>query len=119
MADYKELLTAAVDKAKEAAEASGVKKVYEDGLDRAKSYAKMAKLSAELNREADELKRVYVEIGKVAYEQKHDTPDALFSPLFASIDSINARISSLEQEIAGIKAEISDRVKSRAEKTEE
>ena len=64
-----------VDKVKTAAEESGVGRVYEQGSARARAYARITKLTLEINAARDELNRVYAEIGKLYYEQAKDAPE--------------------------------------------
>ncbi len=60
MADYKDIITGTinsiVDKAKDLAENSSVREIYDNGLNRAKSYGKVAKMVFEVNGESEELK---------------------------------------------------------------
>ena len=46
-----------------------VREAYARGTERTKTYAKIAKLTLELNGESDELRRIYTEIGKLYFEQ--------------------------------------------------
>lgn len=95
-----------VDKVKSAAEESGVAKVYEDGANRTKAYAKIAKLTLEVNGAHEELSRVYAEIGKLYYEQAKDAPEGYFAPLFAQAGELTQSILSKEDEVRALKDEI-------------
>jgi len=118
MADYKDIIAGTLNvlagKVKEAVntvsesmgENGSVREVYEAGAGRAKAYARMAKLSLELNGEREELKRVYTEIGKLYYDAAKDAPEGFFASLFAQVDEINARIQAKSDEIDEIKAEV-------------
>ena len=119
MADYKDILsgivgkakefaasdtvTGLVDKVKSVAEESGVAKVYEDGANRTKAYAKIAKLTLEVNGAHEELNRVYAEIGKLYYEQLKDAPEGYFAPLFEQVKSLRESIESKEREAQTLK----------------
>ncbi len=119
MADYKEILsgivgkakefaasdtvTGLVDKVKSAAEESGVAKVYEDGANRTKAYAKIAKLTLEVNGAHEELNRVYAEIGKLYYEQLKDAPEGYFAPLFAQAQALRGGIEEKEAAVQALK----------------
>ena len=121
MSDYKDIFSSIVDKAKEfaasdavsglvekvktVAEESGVARVYEDGAARTKAYAKIAKLTVELNGSSEELKRVYAEIGKLYYEQAKDAPEGYFAPLFAQAAELNVAIDSKQAEVQVLKDE--------------
>ena len=65
MADYKELLGSLVNKAKSVMDNSGVSEVYQKGADRAKAYSRIARLTLDANNQADELRKVFTEIGKL------------------------------------------------------
>ena len=122
MSDRKDLFSSIVDKAKElaasetvsglvekvktVAEESGVAKVYEDGAARTKAYAKIAKLTVELNGSSEELKRVYAEIGKLYYEQAKDAPEGYFAPLFEQAAELSVAIDSKQAEIQALKDEV-------------
>ena len=118
MADYKEIMNEVVGKAKSVAENSGVRDVYESGLGRAKSYAKIAKLTVEENRESDELRRVFVEIGKLYYEQSEGKAEGFFSSLFAQVKEIEGRIRATQDEIDAIRGEITERSRVREKEKE-
>ena len=118
MADYKDIIAgtfnALAGKVKEAvntvsesmSDGGSVRGVYEAGADRAKAYARIAKLSLELNGEREELKRVYTEIGKLYYDQAKAAPEGFFAGLFSQVDEINARIQAKTDEIDAIKADV-------------
>ncbi len=99
-------VTGLVDKVKTAAEESGVAKVYEDGTARTKAYAKIAKLTLEVNGAHEELNRVYAEIGKLYYEQAKDAPEGYFAPLFAQAGELTQGILDKEAEVKALKDEI-------------
>jgi hypothetical protein len=94
-----------VGKVKSVAEETGVAKVYEDGANRTKAYAKIAKLTLALNGEREELNRVYAEIGKLYFEQQNDAPEGYFAPLFAQARELAAGIAAKETEIQSLKDE--------------
>ena len=95
-----------VDKVKSAAEESGVGRVYEQGSARARAYARITKLTLEINAARDELNRVYAEIGKLYYEQAKDAPEGYFAPLFAQADELAGGIASREAEVKGMKEDL-------------
>lgn len=108
MADYKDIITGTinslVDKAKDLAENSNVREIYDNGLSRAKSYGKVAKMVFEVNGESEELKKVYTEIGKLYYEQAKDAPEGYFIPLFEQVQRISDSILAKQEEVRSIKA---------------
>ena len=108
-------VTGLMDKVKSAAEESGVAKVYEDGASRTKAYAKIAKLTLEVNSAHEELSRVYAEIGKLYYEQAKDAPEGYFVPLFAQAAELTENILAKEDEVRALKEEIDSARAARAE----
>lgn len=107
MANYKDIITGTlgslVEKVKGAAESGGVREIYEQGTSRAKAYAKIAKLTLELNGENEELKRVFAEIGKLYYEEAGNEAGGYFAPLFAQAGELQGKVDALQAEIDGIK----------------
>ena len=126
MSDYKDIISgtigSVVDKAKEflasdtvsglvgkvknAAEESGVAKVYEEGANRTKAYARIAKLSLEVNGEHEELNRVFAEIGKLYFEQAKDAPEGYFAPLFEQAGKLTQSILDKGAEAQALKDEL-------------
>ena len=80
-----------------------VREAYARGTERTKTYAKIAKLSLELNGENDELRKVYTEIGKLYFEQAKDSAGGFFAPLFAQASETTEKIRSLESEIRALR----------------
>ena len=110
MADYKSIIAGTLNslasKVKEVAESGSVRDIYDRGAGRAKAYARIAKLSLELNGENEELKKVYAEIGRLYYEQAKDAPEGFFAPLFAQAEELYAGISARQDEINSLRAEM-------------
>ena len=109
MADYKEIVNEVIDRAGTIAEETGVKEVYANGLSRAKSYAKIAKLTVGVNRDNEELGRVFTEIGKLFYEQSGGKGEGFYSSLFAKVEELRESIAEKEKEIDSVKDEIAER----------
>lgn len=103
MSSYREIINGTLrsigDKMKEVGESSGVKDIYSRGAERAKSYARVAKLTMAINGEAEELRKVYAEIGKLCYEQNEAAPDPIYEGLFARVGELRASLKSKEDEI--------------------
>ena len=126
MADYKELLNdtlnilvgkakeiagsesvgRVVDKIKEGAENTGVKTIYTQGADRAKTYGRIARLTVDQNKDNSELGRVYAEIGRLYFEQMRETPEGYFAPLFAQAAALTESIHARDAEIAALKEDL-------------
>ena len=96
----------AVGRIRETAENSGVAGVYAQGAERAKAYARIAKLTLELNGQNTELGRVYSEIGRLYFEQNRDKPEGYFAPLFSQAELITETIHAKQDEIASLKSAV-------------
>ncbi len=105
--DYKDILNNTVSRlwaqAKDFAETSGVKDIYEKGADRARNFGSATRLTVELNRDHAELQRIYAEIGKLYVEQTAE-PSGFFLPLFQQLEEQKRLIASKEAEIETYKA---------------
>ena len=101
MADYKELFGSLVSKAKGVMDSSGVTEVYQKGASRTKAYGRIARLTLDTNSQADELRKVYTEIGRLYFEQERQNPEGVFAPLFAQaarlMDELKAKEAELEE----------------------
>lgn len=110
MADYKDIIAGTIKnlagKVKDVAESGTVRGIYEQGAERAKAYGTIAKLTLEVNGDAEELKRVYTEIGKLYFEQNRENPEGFFTALFSQVEEINARIHEKEDTINELKARL-------------
>lgn len=83
--------------------ADSTKELAGKAADKAKSAARIAKLSMEINAEKDTIKKAYLEIGKLYYEMHRDNPDGFFAQLCDEITVANAEIEAKEAEIAELK----------------
>lgn len=106
MADYKELLDSLKNRTRDALESSGVRGVYQQGANRAKTYSRIARLTLEMNGQTEELKKVYTEIGKLYFEQARENPQGFFAPLFAQAETLLSGFQAKEAEIAELKASL-------------
>lgn len=109
MAGYRELLGDTLrtlgDKARELGESSGVRDIYARGAERAKSYARLAKLTIASNSDAEELRKAYTELGKLCYERGEPSPDAATAALFARIGELRESLRKKEEEIRAMHAD--------------
>ena len=94
----------AVGKIRETAESSGVAGVYAQGAERAKAYARIAKLRFELNGQNTELGRVYAEIGRQYFEENRGRGQGIFVPLFSQAERITEEIHAKQEEIDALKS---------------
>ena len=85
--------------------ADATRDVAEKAAEKAKTYAKIAKLSVEINGERDAIKKAYIEIGKLYYDTHKDDPEGFFVQLCDEITVAAENIADKEAEIAMLKAE--------------
>ena len=83
-----------------------VREAYARGTERTKAYGRMAKLSMDVNREREELRKIYTEIGKLYYEQTQGSAEGFFAPLFAQAGETAERIRTLEDELHALREEV-------------
>ena len=103
MADYKELLGSLVNKAKDVMESTGVTEVYQKGASRTKAYSRIARLTLDTNSQAEELRKVYTEIGRLYFEQARENPEGVFAPLFAQAGKLMDELKAKEDELEELK----------------
>lgn len=101
MADFTEIKEKVISTLEMAADSA--KELAGKAADKAKSAARIAKLSMEINAEKDSIKKAYLEIGKLYYEMNRDNPDGFFAQLCDEITVANAEIAAKEAEIADLK----------------
>ena len=103
MADYKELFGSLVNKAKDVMESTGVTEVYQKGASRTKAYSRIARLTLDTNSQADELRKVYTEIGRLYFELARENPEGVFAPLFAQAGKLMDELKAKEDELEELK----------------
>ena len=103
MADYKELFGSLVNKAKDVMESTGVTEVYQKGASRTKAYSRIARLTLDTNSQAEELRKVYTEIGRLYFEQALENPEGVFAPLFAQAGKLMNELKAKEDELEELK----------------
>lgn len=92
-------------KVRSVAESDTVRSVYEQGSERVKNVAKVAKLTVSTNRDSEELKKVYTEIGKLYFEENRYAPASPFTGLFAQAEALIGLLREKEAELAEMKAD--------------
>jgi len=76
----------------------------EKAADKAKDVARIAKLNMELNTEKDTIQKAYLEIGKLYYETRKNSPDGFFVQLCDEITLANENIGKILAELDEPKA---------------
>ena len=108
MADYKELFGSLVNKAKDVMESTGVTEVYQKGASRTKAYSRIARLTLDTNSQAEELRKVFLEIGKLYFEQERAEPKGVFAPLFAQAAQLQDALRAKEAELDALKESLKE-----------
>ena len=83
-----------------------VREAYARGTERTKTYAKIARLTLELNGENEELRKVYTEIGKLYFEQSGAEAGGFFAPLCAQAAETADKIRALEDELCALRESV-------------
>ncbi len=94
-----ELAATAAGKAKDLASATA---------EQTKRLSRIAKLNLEISTERDNVKKSYIEIGKLYYETHKDAPEGFFAQLCEEVTACNALIDEKEAELESLKASVSD-----------
>ena len=76
----------------------------EKAADKAKDVANIAKLNMELSAEKDTIEKAYLEIGKLYYETRKNSPDGFFVQLCDEITLANDNITKILSELDDLKA---------------
>lgn len=108
MANFNELFDSFVSKVKGSADFGAVKNIYDKGTERAKAYTRLAKLNLEINADSEELKKVFLEIGQLYYEQNAASQDGFFASLFSQVDVLKNSIAAKQAELDSIRESIAE-----------
>ena len=76
----------------------------EKAADKAKDVANIAKLNMELSAEKDTIEKAYLEIGKLYYETRKNSPDGFFVQLCDEITLANENIVKILSELDDLKS---------------
>lgn len=110
MADYKSILKGTINsvtkKAKNYVESGGLKDAYDKGSTAARCYANIAKLTLQINGELEEQNKVFIEIGRLCYDENHDNPSGSYAPLFEELKAMDDRIEVMREELEAAKAAV-------------
>ena len=102
----KEFSENAAERAKSFSENDSVRGIYEKNANRAKKLGSNARLAFEANGINDALKKAYMEIGKLYYEENMDSPEGYFTPLFDRVKSLNDALDEINAKLAGDEDEV-------------
>lgn len=94
-----EFATTAAEKAKELASTTA---------EQTKRLARIAKLNIEISTEKDNIKKSYIELGKLYYETHKDAPEGFFTQLCEEVTAAHAVIAEKEAELETLKASVSE-----------
>ena len=71
-------------------------------------YGRMARLTRESNSQAEELRKVFLEIGKLYFEQERAEPKGVFAPLFAQAAQLQDALRAKETELDALKESLKE-----------
>lgn len=110
MADYKSMIKGTISavgkKAKDYVESGALRDAYDRSSTTARCYANIAKLNLQINGELEEQKKVFVEIGRLYFDQHRNDPEDYFVPLFEELVAMDQKIEALRTELYEAKASI-------------
>ena len=106
MSNYLDTINNLMGRARELAGSGAVRDVYEKGVSRTKSYARMAKLSLSVREDSDALQKLYAEIGRLFVEQNPIAPDGAYTDLFARAQGLRGLIEQKRREMDDLKADV-------------
>ena len=99
---------------------SGARNIAGNVGDKAKSGGRIAKLAMEAASAREEVKKTYLEIGKLYYDTHKDDPEGFFVQLFEEVRVAEEEIAAKEAELAELKASLKESFQSAsAEEVEE
>lgn len=101
MKDFSEIKNAVLSSIGKAADAG--KDIANKAADKAKSGARIAKLTMEIASEKENMKKAYVEIGKLYYDTHKDDPEGFFIQLCDEVALAQKSIADKEAEIEALK----------------
>ena len=102
MKDFSEIKNVVLSSIGKAADAG--KGIANKAADKAKSGARIAKLTVEIAGEKENMKKAYMEIGKLYYDTHKDDPEGFFIQLCDEVALAQKNIVDKEAEIEELKA---------------
>lgn len=103
MKDFNEIKNKLLSSIGKAADAG--KDLAEKAADKAKAGTRIAKLSVEIATEKENMKKAYIEIGKLYYDTHKDDPEGFFIQLCDEVALAQKNIADKEAEIEELKAD--------------
>ncbi len=83
--------------------ADATKDFAEKAADKAKAGTRIAKLNIEIAQQKENMKKAYLEMGKLYYDTHKDNPDELFNVLCEEIAAAEKAVAEREAEIEDLK----------------
>ncbi len=110
MADYKNIIMGTINsvanKAKQYVESGALKDTYDKSSTAARCYANIAKLTLQINGELEEQKKVFIEIGRLYYDEHRDSPEGYYAALFEELRVMDEKIEAMREELEAAKAAV-------------
>ena len=100
----------AAESTRDAAEkaAGATRDFAEKAADKAKAGARIAKLNVEISAEKDNMKKTFIEIGKLYYDTHKEEPEGFFIQLCEEVALAQKNIADKEAEIESLKSKSDD-----------
>ena len=98
---------------------SGARNIAGNVGDKAKSGGRIAKLAMETASAREEVKKTYLEIGKLYYDTHKDDPEGFFVQLFEEVRAAEEEIAAKETELAELKSSLKESFQSASAEVEE
>lgn len=106
MSNEKSFFDKTVDFVLDSVSGTKARDIYEEGIAKVNEVGTLAKTMLALNSEKDELKRTYIEIGKLCYENNKDNPDPSYSVLFDKVSQLSQSIEEKQLMVDALKSTI-------------
>lgn len=90
--------------------AGATRDVAEKAADKAKTGARIAKLNIEISGEKENMKKTYLEMGKLYYDTHKENPEGFFIQLCEEIALAEKNIADKQAEIDALKADDDDSI---------
>lgn len=110
MADYKSMIKGTASsigkKAKDYVESGALKEKYLRSTTAARCYADIAKLNLKINGELEEQKKVFIETGRLYYDEHRFDASGKYATLFDELTESDARIDAMRTQLEAAKAAV-------------
>jgi len=103
-----------LDSVSDLADNTKAKDIYEEGKNKVAELGSLAKTMMAISADREELRRTFIEIGKLCYDQCKNNPDECFAPLFDKVNMLKSSIDEKQLMVDTIKSTIAPKDTSNA-----